>query len=193
MGPVITLKNRHHQLRPATNHTHTCQRIRIVIPLASICAGQYNADFSCPSNHTHTHASSGKINACLTSMLTFLRTRLVISTSRLKASFRSSLPSLRLGMSRGSGFRLPPTIDTRTLSGIMARVESSSRCSRILARSSVSGLDGSISVLARVDTLPQNDVSSRHLCGLGDLGKERISGGAVREMFEVRLWTSVND
>lgn len=55
------------------------------------------------------------------------------------------------------------------LSGINAFVVSASRFNRIFSRSSVSGFDGSIRLSARVGLLPQNDVSSRHLCGLGDL------------------------
>lgn len=105
-----------------------------------------------------------------TSMLAFSRNFFVISTSRLKISFRSSRPRL-LGLSNGSGFKLPPTIGTLMLSGISAFVVSASRFKSIFSRSSVSGFDGSIRLSASVGLLPQNDVSKRHLCGLGDLKK----------------------
>lgn len=104
----------------------------------------------------------------VTCMLTFSRNLFVISTSLLKISFLSSRPRL-LGLSNGSGFKFPSTIDTFMLSGINAFVVSASRFNRIFSRSSVSGFDGSIRLSARVGLLPQNDVSSRHLCGLGDL------------------------
>lgn len=104
-------------------------------------------------------------------MFTLSKNFLVISTSRLKISFRSSRPRL-LGLSNGSGFRLPPTIDTLMLSGINAFVVSASRFRSIFSRSSVSGFDGSIKLSTSVGLLPQNDVSSRHLCGLGDLKKD---------------------
>lgn len=103
-----------------------------------------------------------------TCILTFSRNLFVISTSLLNISFLSSRPRL-LGLSKGSGFKFPSTIDTFMLSGINAFVVSASRFNRIFSRSSVSGFDGSIRLSARVGLLPQNDVSSRHLCGLGDL------------------------
>ena len=100
----------------------------------------------------------------VTCILTFSRNLLVISTSLLKISFLSSRPRL-LGLSNGSGFKFPSTIDTFMLSGINAFVVSASRFNRIFSR-----FDGSIRLSASVGLLPQNDVSSRHLCGLGDLG-----------------------
>ena len=101
-------------------------------------------------------------------MFTLSRTFFVISTSRLKISFLSSRPRLR-GLSRGSGLIFPPTMGTLMFSGMRALVVSASRFRSIFARSSVSGFDGSIRLSANVGLLPQNDVSSRHLCGLGDL------------------------
>ena len=114
----------------------------------------------------------GKTSPCcrleFTCMLTFSKNFFVISTSLLKISFLSSRPRL-LGLSSGSGFKFPSTIDTFMLSGISAFVVSASRFSKIFSRSSVSGFDGSIKLSASVGLLPQNDVSSKHLCGLGDL------------------------
>lgn len=106
--------------------------------------------------------------------MTFSRNLFVISTSLLNISFLSSRPRL-LGLSKGSGFKFPSTIDTFMLSGINAFVVSASRFNRIFSRSSVSGFDGSIRLSARVGLLPQNDVSSRHLCGLGDLATSRVT------------------
>lgn len=105
----------------------------------------------------------------------------MISTSLLNISFLSSRPRL-LGLSRGSGFKFPSTIETFILSGINAFVVSASLFSKIFARSSVSGFDGSIRLSASVGLLPQNDVSSRHLCGLGDL--EELKRNSLTVSFQ---------